>query len=81
MDSSGEGNNIIRVLDILPQGLITLDERGRVLHANPPPSGCSVSHEIKYPEGSLWDIAGNSLRSSSTNSRRGTQSCGSRGIR
>jgi signal transduction histidine kinase len=34
MRSSGENDDLTRILDILPQGLITLDRRGMILHAN-----------------------------------------------
>ena len=58
MDSSGEGNNIIRVLDILPQGLITLDERWRVLHANAAAERMLGVSRDQISGRILWDIAG-----------------------
>jgi PAS domain S-box-containing protein len=56
MPSSGEDNDLTRIPDILPQGLITLDPRGTILYANSAAERVLGISRDQMSEKALWDL-------------------------
>ena len=57
MRSSGENNDLTRIMDMLPQGLITLDSRGMILNANSAAERMLGVSRDAVPGKALWDTA------------------------